>query len=34
MIFYHLRTGTNYDKDEEKILGGQNGFGAKLLFMV
>ena len=33
MIFYHLRTGTNYDKDEEKILGGQNGFGAKLLFI-
>ena len=33
MIFYHLRTGTNYDKNEKKIVGGKNGFGAKLCFI-
>ena len=33
MIFYHLRTGTNYDKKEQKIVGGQNGFGSKLIFI-
>ena len=33
MIFFHLRTGTNYDKTEQKILGGQNGFGSKLIFI-
>jgi len=33
MIFYHLRTGTNYDKSQEKIVGGKNGFGAKLIFI-
>ena len=32
MIFGHLRTGTNYNKDEEKIVGGKNGFGVKLIF--
>ena len=33
MIFAHLRTGTNYDKEEKKIVGGKNGFGAKLIFI-
>ena len=27
MIFGHLRTSTNYDKDEREIVGGKNGFG-------
>ena len=26
MIFGHLRTSTNYDKTEKKIVGGKNGF--------
>jgi len=30
MIFGELLTSTNYDKDEEKITGGKNGYGAKL----
>ena len=30
MIFGHLRTSTNYDKSEKKIVGGKNGFGFKL----
>ena len=30
MIFGHLRTSTNYDKTEKKIVGGKNGFGFKL----
>ena len=30
MIFGHLRTSTNYDKTEQKIVGGKNGFGFKL----
>jgi DNA topoisomerase II len=30
LIFSHLLTSTNYDKEEEKITGGKNGFGAKL----
>lgn len=33
MIFGHLRTGTNYDKTEKKIVGGKNGFGVKLIFI-
>lgn len=33
MIFGHLRTGTNYDKSEKKIVGGKNGFGVKLIFI-
>ena len=33
MIFAHLRTGTNYDKSEKKIVGGKNGYGAKLIFI-
>ena len=27
MIFGELRTSTNYDKEEKKIVGGKNGFG-------
>ena len=30
LIFAELRTSTNYDKGEKKIVGGKNGFGAKL----
>lgn len=30
MIFGHLLTSGNYDKEEEKIVGGKNGYGAKL----
>ena len=30
LIFGHLLTSTNYNKDEEKITGGKNGYGAKL----
>lgn len=30
MIFGHLLTSTNYDKDETKVVGGKNGYGAKL----
>lgn len=30
MIFGHLLTSTNYEKDEKKIVGGKNGYGAKL----
>ena len=30
LIFGHLLTSTNYDKDEEKVTGGKNGYGAKL----
>lgn len=30
MIFGHLLTSGNYDKNEEKITGGKNGYGAKL----
>lgn len=33
MIFGHLRTSTNYDKTEKKIVGGKNGFGVKLVFI-
>ena len=33
MVFAHLRTSTNYNKDEKKIVGGKNGFGAKLGFI-
>lgn len=29
LIFGHLLTGTNYDDEEEKTIGGQNGIGAK-----
>ena len=30
LIFGHLLTSGNYDKSEEKIVGGKNGYGAKL----
>ena len=34
MIFAHLRTSTNYDeKKKEKIVGGKNGFGFKLVLI-
>lgn len=33
MVFGHLRTSTNYNKEEEKIVGGKNGFGVKLVFI-
>jgi DNA topoisomerase-2 len=29
MIFGHLLTSSNYDKSEEKIVGGKNGYGGK-----
>ena len=33
LIFGHLRTSTNYNKDEQKITGGKNGYGVKLCFI-
>ena len=33
MIFGHLRTSTNYDTTEKKIVGGKNGFGFKLVLI-
>ena len=30
LIFGHLLAGGNYDDDEKKLVGGRNGFGAKL----
>ena len=30
LIFGHLLTSANYDDDDEKIVGGRNGYGAKL----
>jgi DNA topoisomerase II len=30
MIFGHLLTSTNYDKNEDRLTGGKNGYGAKL----
>ncbi|KAI8281746.1 DNA topoisomerase 2 [Colletotrichum sp. SAR11_57] len=30
MIFGHLLTGSNYDDEEKKTVGGRNGYGAKL----
>ena len=30
MIFGHLLTGSNYDDNEKKVVGGRNGYGAKL----
>ncbi len=30
LIFGHLLTSANYDKDEKKLTGGKNGYGAKL----
>ena len=31
MVFAELRTSTNYDKEEKKIVGGKNGLGVKLV---
>ena len=33
MIFGHLRTSTNYNKEEQKITGGKNGLGFKLVLI-
>lgn len=33
MIFGELRTSTNYDKTQKKIVGGKNGFGFKLVLI-
>jgi DNA topoisomerase-2 len=33
MIFANLRTSSNYNKDEKRIVGGKNGFGIKLVFI-
>jgi DNA topoisomerase-2 len=33
MVFGHLRTSTNYDKEEKRIVGGKNGFGFKLVLI-
>ena len=33
LIFAHLRTSTNYDKEAKKVTGGKNGFGIKLGFI-
>jgi DNA topoisomerase-2 len=33
LIFAHLRSSTNYDKTEKKIVGGQNGIGSKAVFI-
>ena len=30
MIFGHLLTGSNFDDDDRKVVGGRNGYGAKL----
>ena len=29
LVLGHLRTSTNYNKEEKKIVGGKNGFGIK-----
>ena len=33
MIFGHMRTSTNYNKEEKRIVGGKNGFGFKLVLI-
>ena len=33
LIFANLRTSTNYNKEEKKIVGGKNGFGFKLVLI-
>jgi DNA topoisomerase-2 len=33
MVFGELRTSTNFDKTEERIVGGKNGFGFKLVLI-
>uniref|UniRef100_A0A6C0H5P6 DNA topoisomerase (ATP-hydrolyzing) n=1 Tax=viral metagenome TaxID=1070528 RepID=A0A6C0H5P6_9ZZZZ len=32
-VFFQLRSGTNFNDDEEKITGGKNGYGAKLVYV-
>jgi DNA topoisomerase-2 len=33
LVFGHLRTSTNYAKDQKRIVGGKNGFGFKLVLI-
>ena len=33
LVFAHLRTSTNYNKSEKKIVGGKNGFGSSLILI-
>lgn len=33
LIFAHLRTSTNYDETEKRLVGGKNGYGIKLAFI-
>jgi DNA topoisomerase-2 len=33
LVFGRLRTSTNYNKEEKKIVGGKNGFGFKLVLI-
>ena len=33
MIFGHLRTSTNYEEEEKRMVGGQNGLGFKLVLI-
>jgi len=33
LVFGHLRTSTNYNKDEKRIVGGKNGYGFKLVLI-
>jgi len=33
LIFGHLRTSTNYNQEEKRIVGGKNGFGFKLVLI-
>ena len=33
LVFANLRTSTNYNKDEKRIVGGVNGLGVKLVFI-
>lgn len=33
LIFGHLRTSTNYNSEEKRIVGGKNGFGFKLVLI-
>ena len=33
LVFGHLRTSTNYDKGQKRIVGGKNGFGFKLVLI-
>ena len=32
-VFFQLRSGTNFNDTEEKITGGKNGYGAKLVYI-